>query len=135
MSTEKDKKSYPTLTFKKKGQLILTNEILAQIFFLHSNVGKTEWSGLLLYDVVSGSPADPENFVLKARHIFLMDVGSSAFTSYETDGDIVEIYDNIPEAMEMKTGQVHTHHTMDAFFSGTDTDELMQNVDKNNYYL
>jgi hypothetical protein len=136
MNIETTKKvTYPTLDFKKKGRLILTNEVLAQIFFHHSSIGSVEWSGILLYEVVSGSPADPDNFVLKAKHIFLMDIGTSGFTAYDTDGDIVDIYDNIPEAMEMKIGQIHTHHTMSAFFSGTDTEELNDNVDKHNYYL
>jgi proteasome lid subunit RPN8/RPN11 len=140
MSTEKSsttskKITYPTYEMESKGRLILPVEIINQIMYLHSSIGKTEWSGLLLYDVISGNPSKPSDFVLKAKHIFLMDVGSAAYTEYETDGDIVDLYDNIEGAMEMKMGHVHSHHDMSAFFSGTDTDELMQNADKHNYYL
>ena len=140
MSTEKSsttskKIAYPTYEMESKGRLILPVEIINQIMYLHSSIGKTEWSGLLLYDVMSGNPSKPSDFVLKAKHIFLMDVGSAAYTEYETDGDIVDLYDNIEGAMEMKMGHVHSHHDMNAFFSGTDTDELMQNADKHNYYL
>lgn len=136
MSTKEDKKkSYPVIEFKGKGSLILTNEILAQIFYLHSGVGNTEWSGILLYDVISGSPANPADFVLKAKHIYLMDIGSTAYTSYSFGSEVVDLFDAIPDAMDMKIGQIHSHHTMSTSFSGTDTDELMENLDKHNYYL
>jgi len=126
---------YPVLEMDVRGKLILPENVITQINYLHGKVGKEEWSGMLLYDVKSGSPAKPEELVLEAKHIYLMDVGTAAYTEYETDGDIVDIYDNIEEAMEWKTGHIHTHHSMDAYFSGTDMSELNDNVDKHNYYL
>jgi hypothetical protein len=126
---------YPVLDMDVKGKLILPSDIVAQINYLHGKVGKDEWSALLLYDVISGSPADIENFALKVKHIYLMDIGTAGSTVYEPDGDIVDIYDNIEEAMEWKTGHIHSHHDMAAYFSGTDMSELNDNVDKHNYYL
>jgi len=126
---------YPIYEMEEKGSLVLPSSILSQVQFLHSHVGTTEWSGMLLYDVTKGDPSDPKNFELEAKHIFLMDIGTAGYTEYETDGDIVDIYDEIPEAMEMKLGHVHTHHSGNAYFSGTDMGELMDNVDKHNYYL
>lgn len=130
-----NKPEYPIFEMVDHGKLILPQHVINQITYLHSYIGKKEWSGILLYDVVKGNPSKPSEFVLRAEHIFLMDIGSAAFTQYETDGDIVDIYDNIDRAMEMKIGHVHTHHDMSAYFSSTDTDELMQNSDKHNYYL
>ena len=139
MSTDNKKEvkkvKYPVIEMDKKGKLILPDHIITQINILHGKVGAKEWSGLLLYDVISGSPAKPEGFVLKAKHIFLMDIGTGAYTEYETDGDIVDLYDNVEGAMEAKMGHIHTHHSMGAYFSGTDTEELDDNVDKHNYYL
>lgn len=129
------KPEYPIFEMVDRGKLILPQHVINQITYLHSYIGKKEWSGILLYDVVKGNPSKPSEFVLRAEHIFLMDIGSAGFTEYETDGDIVDIYDNIDRAMEMKIGHVHTHHDMSAYFSGTDTEELMQNSDKHNYYL
>jgi hypothetical protein len=126
---------YPTSEMDERGKLYIPPNVLAQINYLHGRVGKDEWSAMLLYDVRSGSPADIENFELEAKHVFLMDIGTAAYTEYETDGDIVDIYDNIEEAMEWKTGHIHSHHSMDAYFSGTDMSELNDNVDKHNYYL
>ena len=137
MSNKKEKEQiiYPIHEMDVRGKLILPENVITQINYLHGKVGKEEWSGMLLYDVKSGSPAKPETFVLEAKHIFLMDIGSPAYTEYETDADIVDIYDNIEEAMEWKTGHIHTHHSMETFFSGTDMSELHTNVDKHNYYL
>jgi len=126
---------YPILEMKEKGRLILTPEIINQIMFLHASIGPTEWSGILLYDVVSGDPSKPKDFALEAKHIFLMDIGTAGATEYSPDADIVDMYDKIEGSMEMKSGHVHSHHNMNTFFSGTDTDELMTNADKYNYYV
>ena len=133
--TKEKTPDYPIYEMERKGKLILPPEIISQITFLHSHCTTDEWSGFLVYDVKNGNPSKPEEFELEAKHIFLMDIGSTAFTEYEPDGDIVEIYDEIPEAMEMKLGHIHTHHSGSAYFSGTDMSELQTNVDKHNYYL
>jgi len=54
MSTEKSnptvkKVSYPIYEMEAKGRLILPMEMINQIMYLHASIGKTEWSGLLLY--------------------------------------------------------------------------------------
>lgn len=133
--TKEKKAEYPIYTMEEKGKLILPPSIISQITYLHSHCGNKEWSGLLLYDVIKGNPSKPEDFELEAKHIFLMDIGTGGATDYETDGDIVDLYDKIPEAMEQKLGHVHTHHSGSAYFSGVDTGELQDNVDKYNYYL
>lgn len=135
VNTKKEEIRYPIVEMSEKGRLLISPEMVAQIQFLHASIGKTEWSGILVYDVVSGSPKDPKNFVLEAKRVFLMDIGSAAYTEYSPDEDVIDLYDQMPEAMEMKTGHIHTHHDMTTFFSGTDMGELHDNVDKYNYYL
>lgn len=133
---KKQKKvEYPIHEMEENGSLILPPHIISQLTYLHSHCGTDEWSGMLLYDVKKGNPSKPKGFELEAKHIFLMDIGTAASTEYETDGDIVDIYDNIPEAMSMKLGHIHTHHSGNAYFSATDMSELNDNVDKHNYYL
>lgn len=137
MSKQKkeDKVVYPVVEMKGNGRLIIPDNIVRQINYLHGQVGSVEWSGMLFYDVISGNPSKPENFVLEAKYIFPMDIGTAAYTEYEPDGDFVDLYTEFEEAMEWKTGHIHTHHTMKAYFSGTDMSELNDNVDKHNYYL
>ena len=129
------KVEYPLYEMEERGKLIIPPKIISQIQFLHSHCGTKEWSGMLLYDVIKGNPSKPEDFELRAEHIFLMDIGTAGATNYETDADIVDLFDEIPEAMEMKLGHIHTHHSGGAYFSGVDMGELQDNVDKHNYYL
>lgn len=131
----KEKIVYPVFEMEQEGKLIIPAEVLSQITFLHSHCGDTEWSGMLMYDVKNGDVSKPKTLELEAKHIFLMDIGSGGYTEYETDADIVDVYDHFEEAMEWKTGQIHTHHSMGTNFSGIDIDELQDNVDKHNYYL
>lgn len=126
---------YKTHEMSDHGKLIIPDNVLAQITYLHASVGKTEWSGILFFDVNKGSVADPKNFELEAKYIYLMDIGSAAYTEYEPDSDLIDMYDKYEDAINWKTGHIHTHHNMSAYFSGTDTGELKDNVDKYNYYL
>jgi hypothetical protein len=135
---DKEKKENPNYRIHEmndSGKLIIPADVLSQITYLHASIGKTEWSGILFYDVKKGNVSNPKNFELEAKYIYLMDVGSASYTEYEPDSDLIDVYDKFEEAINWKTGHVHTHHGMGAFFSGTDTDELKENVDKYNYYL
>lgn len=135
MTQKASKVEYPIHEMEDEAKLIIPPHIIAQIQYLHSHCGGDEWSGMLLYDVIKGDVSDPANLEIEVKHIFLMDIGNAAYTEYETDEDIVDIYDNIPDAMGWKTGHIHTHHSGSTYFSGTDMDELHTNVDKHNYYL
>lgn len=83
--------------------------------------------------------ADFDNVYFEVKDIFLMDKGTGAFTSYDFDGDVADyIMDKTMEDHEFATfklGHIHSHNTMAVFFSGTDTDELHDNVSNHNFYL
>lgn len=68
-----------------------------------------------------------------------MDKGNQTFTSYGFDTDVSDfIMDKTmedPEWMSIKLGHIHSHNTMSVFFSGTDTDELLENCHHHNVYL
>ena len=67
----------------------------------------------------------PKTIEIEADYMLLFDLGSGAYTAFDWDGaDLVDIYDNHEELMEYRAGHVHSHHTMGAYFSGTDQDEL-----------
>ena len=121
--------------FKSKARLIISKEVLAQVSYLHHKVGNIEWSGLVFYKIVSGDINDPATLVLKAERVYLMDIGSAAYTEFSPDESIVDFYQKYPEALTMKWGMLHTHHDMEAFFSGTDTEELKSNAGAHNFYL
>lgn len=129
-------KRYNEFTLPGKGTIMISKSLQAQIDYLHEKVGSIEWSGFLFYKVVSGSLDNPSSLVIRAENIYLLDIGSSAYTSREgengiTQEEVINMYETIPGAEDegAKYGFIHTHHSMDAFFSGTDRQELHDNVD------
>ena len=77
----------------------------------------------------------PKEVQLTATYFRLLDLGSPGYTSFDVDpSDMVDMYNEKPELMEQRAGLVHSHHNMDTFFSGTDTDELHEKA-MNGLYL
>ena len=64
-----------------------------------------------------------------------MDKGTSAYTEYEFTEDVIEYQMSNPERLEWKKGHIHSHNSMETFFSGTDMSELNDNSEFHNYYL
>lgn len=124
------------LTLPSKGKLILTKEILDQIDYLHDNVGRTEWCGILFYRHLEGDINDPKKLKLQAEHIYAMDIGSETYTEADIDMDaVLEMDEVIPDVRNLRKGLIHTHHSMKAFFSGTDMSELHDSTPFHNFYL
>lgn len=122
----------------------MPDEILMKIKYLCKAIPKVEWSGILLYDV-KGTIKDPKNMVIMLKDIIPMNMGSQAYTEYnfnekkrDTSGyddkhiDYCMQNDN---ALDWKIGHIHSHNTMNVFFSGTDMSELDDNSASHNYYL
>lgn len=118
------------------GKIIITNSLKDQIDFYHKTFKNKEWSGTLFFKHISGSFDTLTDLVFEATNIFLMDIGSGAFTNFENDSDIVKAYTCIgDDNLESLTGFCHSHHTMDAYFSGTDLQELKDNASAYNFYI
>ena len=64
-----------------------------------------------------------------------MDRGNKVFTDYTLDNRYVEFMMDNPEAMEWRMGHIHSHNTMETFFSPTDTSEIIDNSAAHNFYL
>jgi proteasome lid subunit RPN8/RPN11 len=126
---------YKEVTLEDKVKLIISKELQAEVANLHRRVGDIEWSGILLYEVVEGNIKNPSSLVLKANRIYPMDIGSSTYTEYEFTEEVMDMYDHIEGAEEMKIGHIHSHHNMSCFFSGTDNSELHDNAPNHNFYL
>lgn len=118
----------------KKVKLILSKNLLNQINYAHREIGDIEWSGMLLFKEIEGN-IEQNNLTLLCDYVYLLDVGTSAYTEFSVDENIVDMYEDYPEAINSKIGIIHTHHSMNCFFSGTDMSELQDNTDKYPYYL
>jgi hypothetical protein len=116
--------------------LIIPDNVEKQIQHLHKLVGSIEWSGILVYKKVSGDFNTLKELVFRAEGIYPMNIGSHSYTEFDYGSAIVDLYDLFEDNLdEMKTGLIHSHHTMGTFFSGTDLDELTENAKQNNFYL
>lgn len=119
----------------KIGKLIITEDLQKTINYLHSKVGSTEWSGILFYKLTKGSIKDLKNLEFTAEFLYPMNIGSHAYTEFDYNEDVINAYDIYEEAINCSSGLCHSHHSMSAFFSGTDTSELKENCKNFNYYL
>jgi len=84
---------------------------------------------------MEGSITDPENLVFTLEHILPMHKGTSGYTEYELGEAVIEYMMENEESENWKMGHIHSHNTMDVFFSGTDMSELEDNAPNHNFYL
>jgi len=135
-SIKKEEKIKPSIfNVKKEPTLTISQRLQNQILYYHSLIGKTEWSGVLFYKELKGSINDLDNLELYATELYLQDIGSSAYTEYTNDESVVDMFDRVKDGMELRRGHIHTHHSMGAYFSGTDDEELYENAEHYDYYL
>jgi hypothetical protein len=114
--------------------VIITDKLQAQIQILCSKIPRHEWSGTLFYEV-TGEFGEP-GFSITAKELYLQDIGSAAYTEYETgDPEFIQLLMKRADLREMRQGHIHSHNTMGVFFSGTDDDELLENSQFHNYYF
>ena len=117
-------------------KLILPADVLASITYMHSLYGSNEWSGVLLYERTSGK--DITDFIFKVKAIYPLALGTTAFVEGgqgRGEMDIMQMYDDVPDSMNLRSGFIHTHHNMTTFFSTTDCDELTDNTEGYDCYL
>lgn len=129
---------YKEITSTIKPKLIISKNLSTCINALHGAVKRAEWSGILFYKIVEGSVEEPEKLVILADYVYPMDVGTSGWTEFNYSGWI-DAYDVLPlmedDVMVYKPGLIHSHHVMEAFFSGTDTNTLHEQAPDYNYFL
>lgn len=132
----------PVHVLMGKANITVSKNLQNIITYLHNKIGKDEWSGPLFYEILEGDVKDPNSLKIMAHHVHLQDIGTAAYTEYNQNaGDFMTVLEDYPDLMDglmdgrIKIGHLHTHHSMDAFFSGTDTSELHDNSKNYNMYL
>jgi proteasome lid subunit RPN8/RPN11 len=117
---------------EKTVKVIIPQKVKEQILFLCSRIYEVEWSGILLYNTTGEIGEDLE---ITLEHIYLMNKGTTTYTEFETDESIVSFLMKNPQYFDCKKGLIHSHNSMNVFFSSTDLDELYSNAEFHNYYL
>ena len=114
--------------------LIIPEDVEAKIRHLCNKVHNIEWSGTLFYKV-EGS-LDDGTFKATCLDICVMDIGAAGYTEFKDTSDIINyrvehklLQQGIYEAL------IHSHHSMKAYFSGTDTNTLIDEGSDLNHFL
>lgn len=99
-----------------------------------SIIHDVEWSGTLFYRH-EGSLEDG-TFKVTCVDLFVMDIGSSAYTEYDESPDVLTYrinHDLLGE--DIQEGLIHSHNNMSTFFSGTDTNTLIDEGTNSNHFV
>jgi len=84
---------------------------------------------------VKGTMKDITNLKLVVMDILLMDIGTAGYTTFDWGQELVTYMMEHEDAENWKWGHIHSHNTMDVFFSSTDVSELNDNSPLHNVYL
>ena len=95
-----------------------------------------EWSGPAWYSHEKDENGFPTN--IKLEYFHPLDLGSSGQTDWDGK-DLIKIYPKLRKkypkiGKEWVQGNIHSHHTMGAFFSGTDEQQCIDGANENFYY-
>ena len=113
--------------------LIITEKLEKKIRFLCNKFPSNEWSGHLFYRY-EGSFKD-NNIKFIAEDLYFMNIGSSAATEFDTSDGNVAAYMCDHDLFGCQLGLIHSHNSMNAFFSGVDDTALYQEGCARNHFL
>jgi hypothetical protein len=118
-------------TFK----LIVTEELERKIRYYLDRFPNTEYSGTLFYRVTGSF--EEMNLEVTAFDFLLQDIGTSTYTEFNMSPDVVAYMVDNPELLDENVyqGLMHSHHTMGAFFSGTDDATLREEGSDRTHFL
>ena len=142
------KKKLKELTLAVRPKMLMSSDFIRTIRTLHEQVGKIEWSGMLLCKI-DGSVSDLENLVVEVENAYPCNIGTAAFTTYSAADHMDEMTEIFPEydlfsperwdgktvKKGYKVAQIHTHHNMETFFSDTDMQDLHDNTENYGFYI
>ena len=114
--------------------LIIPEDVEVKIRHLCNRVHNIEWSGTLFYKV-EGS-LDDGTFKATCLDICVMDIGTVGYTEFKDTPDIINY--RVEHGLLQQgiyEGLIHSHHSMKAYFSGTDTNTLIDEGSDLNHFL
>ena len=113
-------------------KLIIPAEVEKKIRFACQKVWSTEWSGALFF-THEGS-FENDDLVIRCVDIYIMDIGTQAYTEFDMNPDIIAYMCDNPELLDCQMGLLHSHNNMSSFFSQTDQNTLREEGrDRNNF--
>lgn len=120
------------LPMEERPTMKISQEVMDQIWFLCNEVNKVEWSGTIFYK--TNTTKDMNKLKIEVVSLLLLSIDTAGTTTYSEYKE-ERLIDFIMNNPGLKRGTIHSHHGMDVFFSGTDTDDLAINSIGSDEYL
>ena len=107
-----------------------------KVRYLLKTFKSVEWSGPAWYSHVKDENGFPS--IVKLEYFHPLDLGTSANTDWDGE-DLIKIYSKLrkkhPEiGKSWVQGNIHSHHSMGAFYSSTDEQQCIDGANENFYY-
>ena len=116
-------------------KLIIPKKIHNKYTYLLNRFKDLEWSGPAWYRVKTDKDGFPTEW--RIIHFHPLDLGSHAATEWEAK-DLAKIlketYALMPSLKKAYMGLIHSHNTMGAFLSGTDTSTIQEMAPDEGFY-
>lgn len=113
--------------------MVVTEKVENKIRYICQQLPTVEWSGVLFY-TTQGSFKD-NNLKVICQDIYLMDVGSAAYTEFNMSPEVISYMTENPELLDYQSGLIHSHNQMATFFSGTDVATLKEEGTDRNHFV
>lgn len=118
--------------------VLISTKVLGKIMYINKVIKNREWASFIIYRFEKGDDStlldDKKETVINVIDLFPTNIGEVSFVSKDDD-KIVRLYKEYPEYMDDKIGTLHSHHSMEAFFSGTDLEDIVSNSEIYGMYL
>ena len=105
-----------------------------KVKYICGKIPTVEWCGIVFYTVES-SIKDVDNCKYILQDILPMSKDSGSATSYTTDDRVVDYLMQDDKRLDWKQGDIHSHHNLGSFFSGTDYKDLHHQANTSNVIL
>lgn len=126
----KDNNNIKVINSEDKFKIIISKPVMDKVNYLHNRFPNLEWGGFMFLE--SNNADKIKNLIYTAVDLYPLDLGTGTFTSYTQDEAFSKFMVDNLDYMDYKLALFHTHHSMGAFFSGTDTNTLYENIDNMN---
>jgi len=116
-------------------KLIIPKKIHNKYTYLLNRFKDLEWSGPAWYKVKTDDDGFPKEW--RIIHFHPLDLGSHAATEWEAKdlaAILKETYASMPSLRKAYMGLIHSHNTMGAFLSGTDTSTIQEMAPDEGFY-
>lgn len=91
-------------------KIFIPEDVEKKIKYLCQRIPYKEWSGTLFY-TYEGS-MEEEDLVITCKDIYVMDIGTSAYTEFDMSPDVISYMTEHMELLDCQMGLIHSHNNM-----------------------